>query len=127
MTIDISNIPVGLCIIAVTLTFTIINLIVALILGIRKKDLLTVFVSNIIVKTIISAIIIPILAANSSAIWSVVLAFPIVALAEGIIYKKRFKDYTKHNGMDVAFVCNFAWVLLALAIAPVLLIIVAIL
>ena len=112
-------------IICTALIFTVINLITALIIGIRKKDLLTVFVSNIIVKTIISAIIVPIAMLNKNGIWSAVIAFPIVAIVEGLIYKKKIKNYTRHNGMDIAFICNFTWIFLALCLSPVLLVVAA--
>ena len=104
------------------LIFTIINLITALIIGIRKKDLAIVTVTNIMVKTVISVIIVPIILLNKNGIWSLIISFPIVALVEGFIYKKKLK-YDRHNGLDVAFICNFTWIFLALCLTPVLLII----
>lgn len=85
-----------------------INVIVSLIIGIRKKDCLAIFVTNIMVKTILISLYqilyVFLYWANS---FIAILIFIAIVVIEGVIYKKILK-YKKYNGMTVSVICNIA-------------------
>lgn len=85
---------------------SLISMIVSLAIGIRKKDCLAIFVTNIVDKTVsifLYQILCDLLYLDDFFI--AVLFFLVTVVVEGIIYKKVLK-YKKYNGMTVSVICN---------------------
>lgn len=85
-----------------------ISVIVSLIIGIRKKDCLAIFVANVMVKTV-AMFVFQILYVD----WSFILLFISTIVIEGAIYMKVLK-YKKHNGMTVSIISNICIILMDL-------------
>lgn len=85
-----------------------ISVIVSLIIGIRKKDCLAIFVANVMVKTV-AMFVFQILYVD----WSFILLFISTIVIEGAIYMKVLK-YKKHNGMAVSIISNICIILMDL-------------
>lgn len=85
-----------------------ISVIVSLIIGIRKKDCLAIFVANVMVKTV-AMFVFQILYVD----WSFILLFISTIVIEGAIYMKVLK-YKKHNGMTVSIISNICIILMYL-------------
>lgn len=95
----------------VVLLIALINLIISLIIGIRKRDCLAILVTNIMVKTI------AIFLCQVVYDWIYLAGLPMIILffisaiiIEGFIYKKVLK-YKKHNGIVVSVICNMGTVI----------------
>lgn len=86
-----------------------INVIFARMMKIRKKDLLSIFLTNIIVKTSIYS---PVLLLDDyfRMFFFSFLLFPVAAIIEGLIYRKIL-TYKKYGGIKVAIICNLGVVL----------------
>ena len=101
-------------IIMVVSIVALISMIVSLIIGIRKKDCLAIFVANIVVKTVaifIYQILYDLLYLDNFFI--VILFFIATVVIEGLIYKKVLK-YKKYNGMTVSVICNIGTVVITI-------------
>ena len=98
-------------IIAIASIFALINMIVSLIIGIRKKDCIAILTGNIMVKTITLSFY-PILCnlLYLDSVFFVILFFITTIVIEGFIYKKVLK-YKKHRGMTVSLICNIGAVI----------------
>lgn len=105
--------------IALILIFTLVNVITSLILGIRKKELLAVLVTNIMVKSIMIYIYQVLLGVLNLYIpfLNILLLIPTIII-EGIIYNKVLR-HKKLKGITVSIICN-------LNIAQILLLVLAI-
>lgn len=99
-------------IIAIASIFALINMIVSLIIGIRKKDCIAILTGNIMVKTITLSFY-PILCnlLYLDSVFFVILFFITTIVIEGFIYKKVLK-YKKHSGMTVSLICNIGAVII---------------
>ncbi len=110
------TLPVGSILIA-ALT----SMIIALMIGIRKKDCIAILVTNVMTKTVATALIkildsIMYNICYMSGEWEkeyiitiIILLIPIII--EGVIYRKILK-YNKHNGITVSLICNVGIILL---------------
>ena len=96
----------ALKIVAIASVFALINVIISLIIGIRKKDCLAIFVVNVMVKTV-TRLLFQILENLQYFYTSVNIILPFLAtlIIEGIIYKKVLK-YKKDSGMTISIICN---------------------
>lgn len=92
--------------IALILIFTLVNVITSLILGIRKKELLAVLVTNIMVKSIMIYIYQVLLGVLNLYIpfLNILLLIPTIII-EGIIYNKVLR-HKKLKGITVSIICN---------------------
>ena len=92
--------------IALILIFTLFNVITSLILGIRKKELLAVLVTNIMVKSIMIYIYQVLLGVLNLYIpfLNILLLIPTIII-EGIIYNKVLR-HKKLKGITVSIICN---------------------
>ena len=92
--------------IAIILIFTLFNVITSLILGIRKKELLAVLVTNIMVKSIMIYIYQVLLGVLNLYIpfLNILLLIPTIII-EGIIYNKVLR-HKKLKGITVSIICN---------------------
>lgn len=92
--------------IAIILIFTLVNVITSLILGIRKKELLAVLVTNIMVKSIMLYIYQVLLGVLNLYIpfLNILLLIPTIII-EGIIYNKVLR-HKKLKGITVSIICN---------------------
>ena len=95
-------------IIGIASIVALISVIVSLIIGIRKKDCLAIFVANVMVKTV-AMFVFQILYVD----WSFILLFISTIVIEGPIYMKVLK-YKKHNGMTVSIISNICIILMYL-------------
>lgn len=95
-------------IIGIASIVALISVIVSLIIGIRKKDCLAIFVANVMVKTV-AMFVFQILYVD----WSFILLFISTIVIEGAIYMKVLK-YKKHNGMTVSIISNICIILMDL-------------
>ncbi len=90
---------------AVVIVLALIGTIFAYIIGIRKRDICSVLVTNIMLKTIAGGIL-KILECLYLENTFIILALAIVAIiSEGLIYNKILK-YKKHKGITVSIICN---------------------
>ena len=90
---------------AVVIVLALIGTIFAYIIGIRKRDICSVLVTNIMLKTIAVGIL-KILECLYLENTFIILALAIVAIiSEGLIYNKILK-YKKHKGITVSIICN---------------------
>lgn len=90
---------------AVVIVLALIGTLFAYIIGIRKRDICSVLVTNIMLKTIAVGIL-KILECLYLENTFVILALAIVAIiSEGLIYNKILK-YKKHKGITVSIICN---------------------
>lgn len=107
-------------ILVIAIVLSLISMAIAYIIGIRKKDIVTVITTNIMVKTVVCIIwqiISNILdVGRIRSVWDriymksgdifVIAAYIIsVFVVEGIIYNKIL-TYKKHKGMTVSIICN---------------------
>ena len=92
-------------IIGIASIVALISVIVSLIIGIRKKDCLAIFVANVMVKTVAMFVF--------QIDWSFILLFISTIVIEGAIYMKVLK-YKKHNGMTVSIISNICIILMYL-------------
>ena len=93
-------------IIILALMFALINMIISLIVGIRRKDCLSILIVNVIVKTVtlsLDLILCKMFYLDNLLIF--IVSFFIAIIIEGHILKKVLK-YKKHNGMTVSIICN---------------------
>lgn len=90
---------------AVVIVLALIGTIFAYIIGIRKRDICSVLVTNIMLKTIAVGIL-KILECLYLENTFIILALAIVAIiSEELIYNKILK-YKKHKGITVSIICN---------------------
>lgn len=94
-----------LIILAIASVLSVISIVIAYIIGIRKRDICSVLVTNIMLKTIVGGIL-KILEWLYLENTFIVLALAIVTIiSEGLIYNKILK-YKKHEGITVSIICN---------------------
>lgn len=100
-------------IIIVASIIALISMMVSLIIGIRKKDCLTIFVTNIMVQTVAIGLLF-LLSLNDfllellDEIYQyryIILYFIASVVIEGLIYRKILKN-KKYKGMTVSIICN---------------------
>ena len=99
-------------IIMVVSIVALISMIVSFFIGIRKKDCVAIFITNIMVKTVaisIYQILYHLIYADN--LFMVLLFFIATVVSEGLIYKKVL-NYKKHSGMVVSIICNIAIVVI---------------
>lgn len=92
-------------ILAIASVLSVISIAIAYIIGIRKRDICSVLVTNIMLKTIAGGIL-KILECLYLENTFIILALAIVdIIGEGLIYNKILK-YKKHKGITVSIICN---------------------
>lgn len=99
-------------IIGIASIVALISVIVSLIIGIRKKDCLAIFVANVMVKTVVMfAFQILYDDWSNNFLSTFILLFISTIVIEGAIYMKVLK-YKKHNGMTVSIISNICIILI---------------
>ncbi len=102
----------GFIIIAIALILALINMIISLIIGIRRKDCLVVLVVNVMLKTLTMSLkLILYNLYDLNNLFIDILFFLAIIIIEGFIYKKVLK-YKKRSGMTVSIVCNIGAVVI---------------
>ena len=92
--------------------FALISVIISFILGVRKKDLIAVFFTNILIKTITVFIFRTFfIASNIKMFFIRIILFILIIFVEGIIYKKVL-SYKQNSGIVLSILCNLCAVLL---------------
>lgn len=104
-----------LIILASASILSVMSIVIAYIIGIRKRDICSVLVTNIMLKTIAGGIL-KILECLYLENPFIVLALAIVTIiSEGLIYNKILK-YKKHKGITVSIICNIGIIILSIII-----------
>lgn len=98
-------------IIGIASIVALISVIVSLIIGIRKKDCLAIFVANVMVKTV--AMFMLQIDWLNNFLTKFILLFILTIVIEGAIYMKVLK-YKKQNGMTVSIISNICIILMVL-------------
>lgn len=101
----------------VVLVFAFITMIISLIIGIRRKDCLAIFVVNVMVKTVTLSLNLILHHFNNFFIF--ILFFLANIIIEGLILKKVLK-YKKHSGMTISIICNIGAVLIIILMSNIL-------
>ena len=92
--------------------FALISMIISVIIGVRKKDCLSILVGNIMVKTIILFLYRTLnKSLNFNNFFIILLFFIVAIIIEGLIYKKVLQ-YKKLTGMTVSVICNIGTVVI---------------
>lgn len=108
-------------IIAIVSILALINMIISLIIGIRKKDCIAILTGNIMVKTIVAVLyqVLDKLLYFTDNVFFVILLFIVTIIIEGLIYKKVLK-YNKYSGLKVSLICNIGSVIVYFLISHII-------
>ena len=107
--------------ILMALILLVLNVIIALVIGLRKRDVIIVFATSLMVKTTVftAYLLAGKLIGLTDNTASLIFILPIAAVIEGFIYNKMLTN-KKYTGMGVAFLCDFVWILVLLALVMLL-------